>query len=236
MSATGQRLTDRHVCGKGPEKTSQDHLKSGPFSLCKSSDEAIHSAPPSASITLAPCIPVPVRKRAPLNRSRHSAGSTSSLSWKSHSITAGDMANFLGDGDDELFHDDNLIWSDEIAYTLITSENVRRFTQGRQNRLAASGLLGAQTRCPAAMSCGMPAGRRSPTSTPATTRPKRGRQRCSLRTRLGGSPSTSRGCWSSGSRLNPAAWIGTSVFGRGSRRAFPKDSMAVTVARFPRDP
>jgi hypothetical protein len=40
------------------------------------------------------------------------------------------------------------------------------------------------------------------TSTPATTRPKPGRQKCSQRTRRDGSPSTSRGCRSCSGRVS----------------------------------
>jgi hypothetical protein len=55
--------------------------------------------------------------------------STSSLSWKSHSITAGDVADFSAMRMMSFFHGDNLVWSDEISYTLITSENVKQFTR-----------------------------------------------------------------------------------------------------------
>jgi hypothetical protein len=76
------------------------------------------------------------------------------------------------------------------------------------DRHAVSPHLGTPTRYPAAMSSATPVDNRSPTSTAARPRQKRGRRTCSRKTRRGASRRTSRGCRSfweraSGSKAVP---------------------------------
>jgi hypothetical protein len=51
----------------------------------------------------------------------------------------------MSDCEDELFHDGNLIWSDEVAYTLGTSKKVNCFTPPQKWVVPAPGKLRAGT-------------------------------------------------------------------------------------------
>jgi hypothetical protein len=70
----------------------------------------------------------------------------------------------------------------------------------RHNHHAVSPHLGTPTRYPAATSSVTPVDNRSPMSTAARPRSRRGKRTCSRKTRRDGSPSTSHGCRSCSGR------------------------------------